>query len=144
MEHIPITRHNAKEWRLNEVDISTRLKCPDQNGVLTVCDYSKSSLKLAQVSMCMDTDGYGFTMTRDDGPVQAQYVRPGETYDPNGLMVFDEPVRDVSLRRTKESGLWFVEQDWDNVMDIEGLRVLVWAMAKYTLDKKDKLKRLAV
>lgn len=140
MDHIPISKHNAKVWKLNEVDTSVKLKCPDQDGVLTVCDYSNRAKNLARISMDMDGDGFGFTMTREDGkPIQAQYVRPNEVYDADGLNVFEESVEDVSLRRTKESGLWYVERDWDEVADIEGLRVLVWAMAKYTLDKKQKL-----
>lgn len=140
MDYIPISRHNAKAWNLEEMDTSVKLKCPDQAGVLTVCDYSKSARSLARLSMDIDTDGLGFTMSRDDNfPIQAQYVRPHKLYDPNGLNVFEDPVEDVSVRKDDATGLWHIEREWDEVADIKGLNTLVWAMAKYSLDKKATL-----
>lgn len=140
MDYIPISRHNARAWNLEKMDTSVQLKCPDQAGVLTVCDYSKSARSLARLSMDIATDGRGFMMSRDDSlPIQAQYVRPHKQYDPNGLNIFEEPVDSVSVRKDTASGLWHIEREWDEVADLKGLNTLVWAMAKYSFDKKAAL-----
>jgi len=125
---------------LNELDKDMTLGCPDQDGVLTLCDYSGTEAAFARLSLTALTDGRGFETARVDGkPIQAQYVRPKQSYDPDGRNVFVEPVEFVPLRHDFVTQRWRVDVDPDNVADLVGLNTLVWALAHYGLKKKSKL-----
>lgn len=116
------------------------LRCPDQDGVLTICDYSKTDNELTGVSLTALEDGRSFSAARADGQrLQAQYVRPGQSYDPQGNNVFTEPVKIVPVLHDFVTERWRVEVDPANVADPAGLNMLVWALAHYGLKKKDKL-----
>ena len=140
INHIPVSPHNASAWELDEIDIDMTLKSPDQNGVLTICDYSEERTKLAELSISALTDNRGFIAKRTDGiPIQAQYVRPHKSYDPNGRNVFFEPIEFMPVRHDFVTERWRIDVDPDNITDIAGLNTLVWALAHYGIKKKNKL-----
>jgi hypothetical protein len=140
IDHVPITPHNARAWNLNEIDMDMTFHTPDQNGVLTICDYSKQEKVLANLGLKTLSDNRGFTAQREDGtPIQAQYVRPHRVYDPQGKNVFVEPVEFVPVRHDFVTERWHIDVDPENVADPAGLNTLVWALAHYGLKKKTKL-----
>jgi hypothetical protein len=140
INHVPVSPHNAKAWELNEIDIDMTLRCPDQNGVLTICDYSEAQTKLASLSLTALDGERGFIAERTDNiAIQAQYVRPHKSYDPNGRNVFVEPVEFVPVYHDFVTDRWRIDVDPENVADLSGLNTLVWALAHYGLKRKNKL-----
>ena len=140
INHVPISPHNAEAWQLEQIDIDMTLRSPDQNGILTLCDYSSTGSELATISLAALTDNRGFIAKRtDDKPIQAQYVRPDKAYDPQGKHVFIDPVEFVPVRHDLTTERWRVDVDPDNVDDPAGLNMLVWALAHYGLKKKKKM-----
>jgi hypothetical protein len=139
INHIPVSPHNAKAWDLKAIDMDMTLHCPEQDGVLTICDNSKAKKELASISLSVLSDDRGFTARReDDAPMQAQFVRPHQSYNPD-RNIFIEPVEFVPVYHDFVTERWRVEVEPDNIADPIGFNAFVWALAHHGLKKKTKL-----
>jgi len=139
--YIPLSDRNVAAFNLQEVtqalteplSMSAPMEQHDDIILMGLSrDVAGAYPHRASLEICPLANNGGFEVARTDiphGRIQAQRIATMCDLPPFGQPVFYSPVTVLPIRHDLASGKWRVETEKDNVVDINDLLYLVYALA---------------